>query len=61
VARPAPIPYENTYRSRAANKRRAAAKRRVEADRLEAEADDLERRWQAYVAKRDAKPRQRVA
>jgi hypothetical protein len=47
-------PPEHTYRSRAAKKRNAATKRRHEADRLEADAELLERRWADYVARRDA-------
>jgi hypothetical protein len=50
-----PTPLEQTWPSLAARKRLAAEKREREAARMRAEADDLERRWRDYVAKRDAK------
>jgi hypothetical protein len=54
-------PPENTYRSRAAVKRNAAIKREKEAARLRADAELLERKWAAYIARRDAMPKQASA
>ena len=48
-------PPEHTLPSRAALKRRAAEKRELEAVRLRAEADECERQWADYCAKRDAR------
>lgn len=50
-----PVPLQQTWPSLAARKRLGAAKREREAARMRAEADDLERRWNDYRAKRAAK------
>ena len=47
-------PPEQYGRAHAATKRRAAEKREREAKRLREEADELDRIWYEYVARRDA-------
>lgn len=51
----ASTPLQQTWPSLAARKRAGAERREREAERMRAEADELEARWRAYVAKRDAK------
>lgn len=53
----ASTPLQQTWPSLAARKRAGAEKREREAERMRAEADELDRRWREYVAKRDAKRR----
>jgi hypothetical protein len=47
-------PYQQTWPALAARKRNMADRLEQEAARRRREADDLDRRWQAYRAKRDA-------
>lgn len=51
----ASTPLQQTWPSLAARKRRGAEKREREAARMRAEADDLDRRWREYIAKREAR------
>jgi hypothetical protein len=48
-------PREQTWPSLAARKRQGAIKREREAARLRAEADQLDRKWAAYVSRRDSR------
>jgi hypothetical protein len=47
-------PVEQTWPARAALIRKAADRQEAEAAARRAEADDLDRRWQEYIAQRDA-------
>jgi hypothetical protein len=54
-------PREQSWPAHAALKIKAAERREAEAERMRAEAAELLRLWDVYLAGRDAKPKRRTA
>jgi hypothetical protein len=54
-------PVEQTWPGQASRKRMAAERKEQEARRQRIEADELDRKWAAYCAARDAAKQQQVA